>query len=234
MRSDIPPPCHLGQEARCYPRASRDAAGSQLHGSGAIRDGGMGARHPPQPSRGCGRPWQRAASLSQAGAWRRAAQGSDCSETPRAALHSGPGERRAPAAHTRPLSRTRTTLSPSPPPARPAAQRGGPRTAPTLLPGCAVMFEPGAPCYPQPSPGLKGCCPTGFACNADPGSPSGRRCAALPATAQSYAAAAAGERAGCAARLGPGGACGERHGREGSRAGGRAAVLLLLLLLACN
>ncbi|GBF93295.1 glycoside hydrolase [Raphidocelis subcapitata] len=89
---------------------------------------------------------------------------------------------------------------------------GGRKPAPFVLPGCSVMFEPGAPCWAEPAPGQKGCCMQGFACERDESSTSRRRCMQLPSARQSFTATAA---QACSRRVAPDGDCGSAAGGDG-------------------
>jgi hypothetical protein len=72
------------------------------------------------------------------------------------------------------------------------------------------MFDAGAPCYLDVGNGAKGCCPTGFGCDADAASLTGRSCKQLGAAQQSFKVAKA--LGACVQQIQPGGVCGEFHG----------------------
>ncbi|KAI8465992.1 MAG: hypothetical protein J3K34DRAFT_435184 [Monoraphidium minutum] len=76
---------------------------------------------------------------------------------------------------------------------------------PYVQPGCDVMFNPGAWCFPDPAPFVQSCCTPGFACLKDAKSMFGHSCQQLPAAAMNYTFSDAGE---CGSKVAPGGQCG--------------------------
>ncbi|KAI8470545.1 MAG: glycoside hydrolase superfamily [Monoraphidium minutum] len=95
-----------------------------------------------------------------------------------------------------------------------AQAQGSSRLAPFLLPGCSIMFEPGAACNPKPTPVDVGCCPVGFACAAGGEGGERPRCLEKPAARQTFAAGAVALGGACGRRVLPGNSCGGADGPE--------------------